>query len=87
MMVGWIKMEVETKVKNGFPCIVEYEVSRYPEDPDSGLFGRFEFMRLTTMKGKNADWLEARLSDSDWDAIADAISEHAQLLEDFPCEY
>ena len=70
---------------NGFRFIAEYEVSKTPEDPESGLFGTIEITQLKSLLGFPASWFEDKLTLDDWQTINDACHEHS--YDCFPEDY
>lgn len=62
-------VEFETRVLGGFPVICKATMER--AEPDVGIMGDYaDEMELFTLKGKPATFIEKRMKDADWDALA-----------------
>lgn len=58
----------------GIPCLVSGQV--LPAEPDVGIFcAGFEPDALYDRKGYRAKWLEDRMTDSDWDSVAEQVND------------
>lgn len=71
--------EIDTTVLGGLPVTVEFDV--YPAEPDVGIFSAYvENVTITHVAGKrkkNTDWIEARMTSREHDALTEECNEAA----------